>query len=268
MRQPPSIFSARVFRLAASEPVSGSVSPKQPRPRAGAQVRQPALLLLLGPPADDRRADERGHHRDHGPHRGVVAADLLDDQAIGHVVRAAAAVLLGDDRAEEAHVGHLLDELGVEMLVAVVLAGSRSDLLVAEFARRFADQFLLVSEFEVDHVFRILQDAGDRVRERVMELPRGARDRPRPDDPEGHRRGQPLRGLPGLGRAPLQRHGRQGAASRPRRGGVRAARAAARDGGARGARPPGAAAGVRLAHRGASTRTWWWSISRAPRCGG
>ena len=29
--QPPSIFSARVLRLAASEPVSGSVSPKQPR---------------------------------------------------------------------------------------------------------------------------------------------------------------------------------------------------------------------------------------------
>ena len=30
MRQPPSIFSARVFRLEASEPVSGSVRPKQP----------------------------------------------------------------------------------------------------------------------------------------------------------------------------------------------------------------------------------------------
>ena len=30
IRQPPSIFSARVRRLAASEPVSGSVSPKQP----------------------------------------------------------------------------------------------------------------------------------------------------------------------------------------------------------------------------------------------
>ena len=30
MRQPPSIFSARVFRFAASEPVSGSVRPKQP----------------------------------------------------------------------------------------------------------------------------------------------------------------------------------------------------------------------------------------------
>ncbi len=29
-RQPPSTFSARVLRLAASEPVSGSVSPKQP----------------------------------------------------------------------------------------------------------------------------------------------------------------------------------------------------------------------------------------------
>ena len=32
IRQPPSIFSARVFRLEASEPVSGSVRPKQPSP--------------------------------------------------------------------------------------------------------------------------------------------------------------------------------------------------------------------------------------------
>jgi hypothetical protein len=30
MRQLPFTFSARVFRFAASEPVSGSVSPKQP----------------------------------------------------------------------------------------------------------------------------------------------------------------------------------------------------------------------------------------------
>ena len=29
-RQPPSIFSARVLRFEASEPVSGSVNPKQP----------------------------------------------------------------------------------------------------------------------------------------------------------------------------------------------------------------------------------------------
>jgi hypothetical protein len=68
-------------------------------------------------------------------------------------------VLLGHDRPEEAHVGHLLHELGVEMLVAVVLAGTRSDLLVAELARCLADELLLVSEFEVDHVFLILQDA-------------------------------------------------------------------------------------------------------------
>ena len=69
---------------------------------------------------------------------------------------------------------------------------------------------LFVSEFEVDHVFLILQDAGDRGGQADMGVPRGARDRPRPDDPEATRRGQPLRGLPGLGRAALQRHGRQG----------------------------------------------------------
>ena len=59
------------------------------------------------------------------------------------------------------------------MLVAVVLAGARGDLPVAEFARGLADELLFVGEFEVDHVFLILQDARGRVRQAVMELPPG-----------------------------------------------------------------------------------------------
>ena len=150
MRQPPSIFSARVFRLEASEPVSGSVRPKQPSASPEQSLRQPLLLLLLGAPAHDRRADERGDHRDHGAHGRVAAAHLLHDQPVRAVVHATAAVLLGHDRAEEADVRDLLHELGVEVLVAVVLARARNDLVVGEVACRLADQALLVGQLEVD----------------------------------------------------------------------------------------------------------------------
>ena len=60
-----------------------------PERLARAQPRQPALLLLLGSPALDRAADERGLHRDDGAHRGVAAPDLLDDQPVAHVVEPA-----------------------------------------------------------------------------------------------------------------------------------------------------------------------------------
>ena len=82
------------------------------------------LLLLLGAPLEDRRAHERGLHRDHRADRRVAAADLLDDQPVAEVVEARAAVLLGDDRAEVALVGDLLDEVEVEVVVAGVFPRS------------------------------------------------------------------------------------------------------------------------------------------------
>ena len=81
--QPSSVFTARVFWLAAPEPVSGSVRPKQPSHSPRAEERQVALLLLLGAPLEDRRADERGLHGDDGAHRRAAAADLLADQRVG-----------------------------------------------------------------------------------------------------------------------------------------------------------------------------------------
>jgi hypothetical protein len=108
------------------------------------------VFLLLAAPALDRGADERGLDRDDRPRRGVAAADLLDDQPIRAVVEPAAAVVLGDDRAEIAHVGHLADPLEVEARVAVVLARLRDDLAIDELARGLADQLLLVGQLEVD----------------------------------------------------------------------------------------------------------------------
>jgi hypothetical protein len=109
------------------------------------------MLLLLAAPALDRRADERRLHGHDGARGRVGAADLLDDQRVGAVVQAAAAVLLGDDRPEVAHVAELLDQVQVEALVAVVVAGDGDDLAVGELARSLADQPLLVGQLEVDH---------------------------------------------------------------------------------------------------------------------
>jgi hypothetical protein len=103
---------------------------------AGAEAGEPALLLLLASPALDRSADERGLDRDDGAGRGVGAADLLDDQRVGEVVEAAAAVLLGDRGAEVADLAELRRQLAVESRGAVVVADPWQDLAVAELAGR------------------------------------------------------------------------------------------------------------------------------------
>ena len=107
------------------------------------------LLLLLGAPPQERRADQRGLDRDHGPHRRAAAPNLFDDQPVGQVVEVGASVLAGHDRAEVPLIGDLAHEFQVEVLVAIVLARAIDDLLVGEVARGLADQALLVCEFEV-----------------------------------------------------------------------------------------------------------------------
>ena len=116
------------------------------QPLARAQLGQVVLLLLLGAPAQDRRAHQRGLDRHHRPHGGVPAAHLLHDQAVGEVVEAGPAVLAGDDRAQVALLRHLRDELQVEVVVAVVLPRAGDDLLVGELAGGLLDQPLLVAQ--------------------------------------------------------------------------------------------------------------------------
>ena len=147
--QPPSVFVARVRRLAASEPVSGSVRPKQPSASPEQSRGSQLCFCSSRAPALDRAGDQRGLHGDHGAGGGVGAADLLDDQPVADVVEPAAAVLLGDRRAEVADLAQLARQLAVEARGAVVLAHPRRDLLVGELARRFGDQPLLVGQLEV-----------------------------------------------------------------------------------------------------------------------
>ena len=130
--------------------MSGSVRPKQPS-ASPEQSRGSHSFFCSSVP--QRTIDE--HTSEVTTETTVRMAesprpDLLHDQAVGAVVHAAAAVLLGHDRAEEADVGDLLHELGVEVLVAVVVAGARDDLVVGEVARGLADQALLVGQLEVD----------------------------------------------------------------------------------------------------------------------
>ena len=180
MRQPPSIFSARVFRFEASEPVSGSVSPKQPSASPEHSSRQPLLLLLLGAPADDRGADERGDHRDDGAHRRVVAPDLLDDQPVGAGSRRrgrrtprARSRRGSPCRPSSARARCRSARCGRSRGRAERSRLSLKSRAVSRISR------LLVGEFEVDHVFLILQDARGRVREAVMGVPpRGMRSPP------------------------------------------------------------------------------------------
>ena len=122
MRQPPSVFSARVFRLAASEPVSGSVSPKQPS-ASPEQSRGSHSCFCSSVPQRtiDEHTSEVLHRHDRARRRSRPRPTSSTISAVGAVVDAAAAVLLGHDRAEEAHVGQLLHEVGVEVLVAVVV---------------------------------------------------------------------------------------------------------------------------------------------------
>ena len=115
MRQPPSVFVARVCWFAASEPGVRLGQPEAAEPLARAELRQVLLLLLLGAPAQDR-ASRPARSAPRSPCASPsVAADLLDDDAVGEVVEAGAAVLARHDRAEVPLVGDLADELEVEV---------------------------------------------------------------------------------------------------------------------------------------------------------
>ena len=140
---------AREVRLPASEPVSGSVSPKQPSAARGRELGQPLLLLLLGAEEQDRLADQSAADRHDAAQRGVGPAELLHGEGVGDVVAAEAAVLLGDGQAEEADLGHLGHDREVDGLVAVPPRAVRDRLASRKSARQVAEGLLLVGQGEV-----------------------------------------------------------------------------------------------------------------------
>ena len=111
--------------------------------------REPALLLLLGPVAEERERVEPDVDGDQRAERGLAALDLLADERLGDEVEAGAAVLLGNDDSEQPQLGHALDHADVEVVVDVVLDRVRQHALVHEVANRVLDEALLVGELEV-----------------------------------------------------------------------------------------------------------------------
>ena len=77
---------------------------------AGDEVGQPPLLLLVGAEGQDRVDAEPDAGLERDADRLVDAAELLDRDAQRGEVAAAAAVLLGDDQAEQAELAHRVHE--------------------------------------------------------------------------------------------------------------------------------------------------------------
>ena len=147
--QPPFVRVARVPTEAASDPVPGSVSPKQPSHSPEQSFGRSDVFCSSVPhcsiePATSEVWTETTVRADESP-RPISSTT----SPYAEVVEPPAAVLLRDGRAEVAHVAELLDELEVEALVAVVVAGAGDDLAVGEIARRLANQALFVGEVEV-----------------------------------------------------------------------------------------------------------------------
>ena len=114
-------------------------------PFAGAQLRQVFLALLLGPVGVDGEHHQRGLHREGRAVAGIDALDLARHQPVGHVGDAGAAIAL-ERGAEETHLAELVHDLAVEGLVAEGLQHAGLQLLLAELARRIADQALVFRE--------------------------------------------------------------------------------------------------------------------------
>ena len=104
--------------------VVGLGQPEAAEDLAGGHPRQPLLLLLLAAPALHRAGDQAEVHRHDRADVGVAAPELLDEQAVGQRVGAAAAVGLVDGHADEPGLPQPVERLLREALLAVVAQGS------------------------------------------------------------------------------------------------------------------------------------------------
>ncbi len=115
------------------------------------------LLLLLGR-AEMQNGARRGAVGATDQNRGVGAAasHFLDDDHDVDQIEPRAAVLLGDEHADETGPGQSLDVLDRRAPRPINLGGFRLDVLLCDSAHRCADQPLLLGQFIVAHsVFRL-----------------------------------------------------------------------------------------------------------------
>ena len=86
------------------------------------------LLLRLGARVEERRRAEAHARLERDRHRRVDPRELLDREAVGEVVGAAAAVLLRERQAEQPEPAHREHRVDRETVVAVPVGGVRRDL--------------------------------------------------------------------------------------------------------------------------------------------
>ena len=110
---------------------------------------QPGVFLLVRAESVDRIHHQRRLHADKRPHARVAALQFLRDQAIFDVRHAGAAVTRKRG-AEEAEIGHGLDQFAREAAGAIALFDDRDEVVFNELARRVAHQALVVIQQRVE----------------------------------------------------------------------------------------------------------------------
>ena len=136
--------------LPASEPASGSVSPKAASRSPDVRRGHPLLLLLLRAEQVDRLGAERGVGAERDRDGGVDARELLDRDGVGERVGAGTPVLLRERDPHPAELAQLADDLVRERLGAVELGRDRGDLALGEVADGVAKRLVLLGQVE-DH---------------------------------------------------------------------------------------------------------------------
>ena len=137
--------TALSFKADASEPACGSVSAKAPISAAGEHLGQPARLLFIGAPGDQRvLGQDVDRQRDGQGHVGV--GDLLHDQRPRAVGEAGAADLRRERHGRQTELAHAIEEGAVVALLLVARRGAGCHLAPREVAHGLLEESLLVGQ--------------------------------------------------------------------------------------------------------------------------
>src|ERR1700730_304660 len=115
------------------------------------QVRQPAPLLLLRTEEDDGLGTDRGVDVEDHRRAGAEARDFLDEDRERQVVEPGAAVRVGDQDAEQAELGGLVNQVPRELAVVIDRFGARPDLALGEIPNELANLLLFRAEGEIHY---------------------------------------------------------------------------------------------------------------------
>ena len=119
-------------------------------PLARRQLGQVLLALCLVSVGVDRIHHERRLDRQSRPVARVYAVHFPRYQAVGDIAEAGSAVFLRDRRAEEAERAHFLEDVPVELLIAIGFNDVREQLFLAEVMRGVAHHPLFRGQFRLD----------------------------------------------------------------------------------------------------------------------